>query len=113
MGASSWRDHVLTRSPGHAVMKASGPTGATGYARPGDLRSADPKRASLIGVRYAELDYLGIGAEYVLTHEIAHIFSGKLAGSALGEGIADWATGFFNGVPMAPWWGTIQIPSPM
>jgi hypothetical protein len=81
--------------------------GATGFARPGDLRSPQPARASIIGVRYADLDYLGIGSEYVLTHEVAHIFSGNLAGSALGEGIADWATGIFNGVQMAPWWGPV------
>jgi hypothetical protein len=41
----------------------------------------------------------------VLTHEIGHWFSGPLAGSGLGEGIADWAAGGFAGVPMQPWWG--------
>src|SRR5262245_8155789 len=74
--------------------------GATGYARPGDAQ-----RPPFIGVRYADMDYLGLGSEFVLTHETAHIFSGRLAGGPLGEGIADWATGVFEGIPMAPWWG--------
>lgn len=76
--------------------------GATGFAvppRPGK------RETRMIGVRYADLDYLGLTAEYVLTHEIAHIFSGDLGGSALGEGIADWAAGTFSGLPMRPWWG--------
>jgi hypothetical protein len=99
--------HLFGSSPAHKIRLNLTPdfTGATGFARPGDLKSADPRRASLVAVRYADLDYLGIGDEYVLTHEIAHVFCGKLAGTALGEGIADWATGFFEGIPMAPWWG--------
>src|SRR5207302_1867798 len=62
-------------------------TGATGFARPGDPKSSDPRRAPLVAVRYAELDFLGISGPFVLTHEIGHVFSGELAGTALGEGI--------------------------
>jgi hypothetical protein len=80
--------------------------GATGFARPGDPKARDPNQRPLIGVRYADLEYLGLSGEYVLTHEIAHIFSGKLAGSTLGEGIADWGAGSFSGIPMRPWWGS-------
>lgn len=79
--------------------------GATAFARPGDLKSTDPKKASLIGIRLADMDYLGVGPEYVLTHEMAHVFSGRLAETPFGEGIADWAAGAFYDVPMAPWWG--------
>jgi hypothetical protein len=56
-------------------------------------------------VRYSELQYLGLPAEYVVRHEVAHIFSGGLAGSTLGEGVADWAAGTFRGLPMRHWWG--------
>lgn len=77
--------------------------GATGFARPANPKK--PDEPPLIGVRLADLEYLGLSAEYVLTHEIAHLFSGPLAGSALGEGIADWAAGGFNTVPLKPWWG--------
>lgn len=73
-------------------------TGATGYAVP----SARPQR---IAVRYADLDYLGLSGPYVLTHEIAHIFSGQNAGGPLGEGLADFVAGSFNETPLAPWWG--------
>src|SRR5438067_893343 len=52
--------------------------GATGFAMP----SARPLR---IGVRYADLEYLGLAGAYVLTHEIAHIFSAKDAEGPLGE----------------------------
>lgn len=76
--------------------------GATGFAIPPRAGSRD---ARIIGVRYADLDYLGLSGEYVITHEIAHIFSGDLGGSALGEGVADWAAGTFSGLPMRPWWG--------
>jgi hypothetical protein len=60
------------------------------------------------------LDYLGLTTEFVLTHEIAHVFSGSayneprgagLADTSLGEGIADWAAGSFAGLEMRPWWG--------
>src|SRR5262249_53911177 len=80
--------------------------GATGYARPGDPDASDPKRAPLIAVRWTELNYLGVGKSYVLTHEGAHVFSGKLAATPLGEGIADWAAGDCAASPTAPWWGT-------
>jgi len=80
--------------------------GATGFARPGDPKSKDERRRPLIGVRYADLEYLGLTGEYVLTHEIAHIFSDQMAGTSLGEGVADWAAGGFSGVPLRPWWGT-------
>jgi hypothetical protein len=73
--------------------------GATGFAR------RLPGRGWEVAIRYADLDYVGLSGEYVLTHEVAHVFSGSLAGSPLGEGIADWATGTFNQIPMAPWWG--------
>jgi hypothetical protein len=33
------------------------------------------------------------------------VFSGPLAGTSLGEGIADWAAGSFAGIPQRPWWG--------
>ncbi len=77
--------------------------GATGFARPANPKK--PEEPPLIGVRLADLEYLGLSAEYVLTHEIAHLFSGPLAGSALGEGIADWGAGGFNSIPLRPWWG--------
>lgn len=80
--------------------------GATGYAlRPNPRARQDAGRRWSIGVRYPELDYLGLSPEYVLTHEIAHAFSGDLAGGPLAEGIADWAAGGFSGQPMRPWWG--------
>jgi hypothetical protein len=80
-------------------------TGATGFARGAGTRRGQQGQA-LVGVRFAELDYLGLDPDYVITHEIAHVFSGDLAGSALGEGIADWAAGGYNGIPLRPWWGT-------
>lgn len=80
--------------------------GATGFASPGEPGSRDPQRQPRVGVRYADLEYLGLNGDYVLTHEIAHIFSGTLAGSSLGEGIADWAAGSFAGLPLRPGWGT-------
>jgi hypothetical protein len=80
-------------------------TGATGFFRPGDPKAKEPSRHPFIGVRLTELDYLGLSAEYVLTHEIAHWFSGPLAGSSLGEGVADWAAGAYSGVTLRPWWG--------
>jgi hypothetical protein len=79
--------------------------GATGFANPGEPDSRDPEKRPLVGVRYADLDYLGLSAEYVVTHEVAHVFSGDLASGALGEGIADWGAGGFAGVAMRPWWG--------
>lgn len=82
--------------------------------------SSNFQRAS-IHFRYAELDYLGVKADYILTHEIAHVFSRAAIGSKFGleqqppqqtyptitldEGIADWAAGSFAGIPMRPWWG--------
>ncbi|MFN3650660.1 MAG: hypothetical protein ACK47B_13880 [Armatimonadota bacterium] len=79
--------------------------GATGFARPGDPNARDAAKRPLIGVRFGELDYLGLSAEYVITHEIAHIFSGKVAGTSLGEGAADWGAAQFNGIPQQPWFG--------
>src|SRR5581483_3618297 len=52
--------------------------GATGFAV--------PERQPRIGVRFPDLAYVGLNGQYVLTHEIAHIFSGKSAGGPLGEG---------------------------
>jgi hypothetical protein len=80
--------------------------GATGFAKPGDPDARDPARRPLVGLRYPDLEYLGLTAEYVLAHEVAHLFSGDLAATSLGEGIADWAAGHFSGIPMRPWWGT-------
>lgn len=74
--------------------------GATGFTFP-----QRPNQDPFVGVRYGELDYLGIDGEYVLTHEIAHVFSKELAGTALGEGIADWGAGRFSSLPMRQWWG--------
>lgn len=99
---------VFPAAPAHRVVLNLTPDfeGATAYARPGDLKSTDPKRASLIGLRLLDLEYLGVGLDYVLTHEMAHVFSGRMAGTPLGEGIADWAASSFYGIPLAPWWGT-------
>lgn len=80
--------------------------GATGFARPGDPGAKELDKRPLIGIRFADLAYLGLSAEYVMTHEVAHLFSGELAGATLGEGIADWGAGSFSGLPMRPWWGT-------
>lgn len=77
--------------------------GATGFAA--QPSNEEEEKTPLIGVRYAELEYLGPTAEYVLTHEIAHVFSGASASTSLGEGIADWAAGEYSGLPMHPWWG--------
>jgi hypothetical protein len=74
--------------------------GATGFASP------DARRPR-IGVRYADLEYLGLAGQYVLTHEIAHIFSGQDASGPLGEGLADFVAGTFNEIPLAPWWGRV------
>jgi hypothetical protein len=82
-------------------------TGATGFFRPGGRTAAGRTVPPLIGVRLSELDYLGLSPEYVFTHEIAHWFSGPLAGSSLGEGIADWAAGEYAGIPLRPWWGKV------
>jgi hypothetical protein len=79
--------------------------GATGFFKPGDPTAKDVNRRPYIGVRFSELDYLGLPAQYVLRHEIAHWFSGELAGGPLGEGIGDWAAGEFAEVPARPWWG--------
>jgi hypothetical protein len=72
--------------------------GATGYAQP-DLR---PPR---IAVRIPDLDYLGLDQAYVLRHEVAHVFSGRLASGPMGEGLADLVAGGFGDLPLAPWWG--------
>lgn len=100
-----WRKcaRVFPSAPAQKITLDLSPDflGATGFARPGDAQ-----HPPLIGVRYADMEYLGLGSEFVLTHETAHVFSGRLAGGPLGEGIADWATGAFEGIPMAPWWGT-------
>lgn len=80
-------------------------TGATGFFRPGDPKAKEPARQPIIGVRLSELDYLGLSPDYVLTHEIGHWFSGPIAGSSLGEGVADWAAGGYSGVALRPWWG--------
>jgi hypothetical protein len=71
--------------------------GATGFAV--------PERQPRIGVRFPDLAYVGLNGQYVLTHEIAHIFSGKSAGGPLGEGLADFVAGGFSEMPLSPWWG--------
>ncbi|MBI3909986.1 MAG: hypothetical protein HY320_03520 [Armatimonadetes bacterium] len=79
--------------------------GATGFAFP--ARSNERGALPVVGVRWTDLEYVGLSGDYVLTHEVAHLFSGALAGSPLGEGIADWAAGSFAGVPLRPWWGPV------
>jgi hypothetical protein len=71
--------------------------GATGFAV--------PERQPRMGVRFPDLAYVGLNGQYVLTHEIAHIFSGKSAGGPLGEGLADFVAGGFSEIPLSPWWG--------
>jgi hypothetical protein len=71
--------------------------GATGFAM--------PERRPRMGVRFPDLSYVGLSGQYVLTHEIAHIFSGKSAGGPLGEGLADFVAGGFSEMPLSPWWG--------
>ncbi len=78
--------------------------GATGFASFERPRERGEKPRPLVGVRYTELEYLGLAPQYVLTHEVGHVFSGNLAATTLGEGIADWAAGNFSGIPMRPWW---------
>jgi hypothetical protein len=73
--------------------------GATGYAVPG--------RRPRVVVRYPDLDYLGLRGDYVLAHEIAHVFSGRNAGGPLGEGLADFAANDFAEIPLQPWWGGV------
>ena len=51
--------------------------GATGYAQP-------DRRPPRIAVRVPDLDYLGLDAVYVLRHEVAHVFSGRLASGPMG-----------------------------
>ncbi len=82
--------------------------GATGFASLAEPGSRDPdRRLPRIGVRFSELDYLGLDPEYVLTHEVSHVFSGPLASSALGEGIADWGARSFAGLPMREGWAQV------
>jgi hypothetical protein len=73
--------------------------GATGYAQP-------DRRPPVIAVRIPDLEYLGLDEAYVLRHEIAHVFSGRLASGPLGEGLADYIAGSFGDMPLAPWWGS-------
>jgi hypothetical protein len=72
--------------------------GATGYAQP-------DRRPPVVAVRIPDLDYLGLEEVYVLRHEIAHVFSGRLAGGPMGEGLADFVAGGFGDLPLAQWWG--------
>ncbi|MGV3724525.1 MAG: hypothetical protein ACO1SX_26825 [Actinomycetota bacterium] len=98
---------VFGAAPDHRLRIDLTPdfTGATGFFRPGDPKAKEPARHPFIRVRLTELDYLGLSPEYVLTHEIGHWFSGPLAGTSLGEGVADWAAGAYSGVALRPWWG--------
>jgi hypothetical protein len=72
--------------------------GATGYAQP-------DQRPPRVAVRIPDLDYLGMDQAYVLRHEVAHVFSGRLASGPMGEGLADLVAGSFGDLPLAPWWG--------
>jgi hypothetical protein len=72
--------------------------GATGYAQP-------DRRPPVVAVRIPDLDYLGLDQTYVLRHEVAHVFSGRLASGPLGEGLADLVAGSFGDLPLSPWWG--------
>lgn len=74
-------------------------TWAAGYAQP-------DRRPPLIAVRIPDLEYLGLDEAYVLRHEIAHVFSGRLASGPMGEGLADFIAGGFGDLPLAPWWGS-------
>lgn len=73
--------------------------GATGYSQPG-------RRPPHVAVRIPDLGYLGLDQVYVLRHEVAHIFSGRLAAGPMGEGLADLIAGGFGDLPLAPWWGS-------
>jgi hypothetical protein len=73
--------------------------GATGYAQP-------DQRPPRVAVRIPDLDYLGLDQAYVLRHEVAHVFSGRLASGPMGEGLADLVAGSFGDQPLAPWWGS-------
>jgi hypothetical protein len=73
--------------------------GATGYAQP-------DRRPPRVAVRIPDLDYLGLEQAYVLRHEVAHIFSGRLASGPMGEGLADLIAGGFGDLPLSPWWGS-------
>jgi len=73
--------------------------GATGYAQP-------DRRPPVVAVRIPDLDYLGLDEAYVLRHEVAHVFSGRLASGPMGEGLADYIAGSFGDMPLVPWWGS-------
>jgi len=74
--------------------------GATGY-------TTQRRGQFVIGIRWADLKYLGLSGAYVVTHEVAHVFTYSLASSPLGEGIADYAAGGFGGLKLAEWWGPV------
>ncbi len=80
--------------------------GATGLARPEQYA---------IAIRVPDLEYLGLDLDYVMTHEIAHLFTHaelmargaprQVVTGPWGEGVADFATGGFGSIPLADWWG--------
>jgi hypothetical protein len=72
--------------------------GATGYAQP-------DRRPPRVAVRIPDLEYLGLEQAYVLRHEVAHVFSGRLASGPMGEGLADLVAGGFGDLPLSTWWG--------
>jgi hypothetical protein len=72
--------------------------GATGFAQP-------DRRPPRVAVRILDLDYLGLDEAYVLRHEVAHIFSGRLASGPMGEGLADLIAGGSGDLPLSSWWG--------
>lgn len=72
--------------------------GATGYAQP-------DRRPPVVAVRIPDLEYLGLDQAYVLRHEVAHVFSGRLASGPLGEGLADLVAASIGELPLSPWWG--------
>jgi hypothetical protein len=76
--------------------------GATGYAQP-------DQRPPRVAVRIPDLAYLGLDQAYVFRHEVAHVFSGRLASGPMGEGLADLVAGSFGDLPLSPWWGSALL----
>jgi hypothetical protein len=65
-----------------------------------------------IRVRYLDVDYLGISAEYLFTHEIAHTFTKSFRDpfgppTPLFEGIADHVAAAHAPIPIQLWMGQV------
>jgi hypothetical protein len=84
--------------------------GATGYAAPGGISGKG--KIDAIGLRYEDLSYLGLTPSFLFHHELTHLFSARwengtpepfMAGSALGEGLADYVADGRNemGLPLS------------